>query len=402
MSCDGHEVVNTRKVDWGSNIASVGAVAIYVTQNQILPQDNCLATTKSFRSQFDAYKKVNKLFADVVNEHYEEGDVVCFHVYDYARHFVCACTRILGCPRRSRGLRKVDLRSCNKELTSQVHEIVGRINGRFGTLTDAPIHHLDHSLDFHTLCTLYAVTSADFYVALVTSLRDGMNLASYEFVACQASNKDFAGAAQSLGAGAILVNPWNVTGVADEREKRHCHNFMHVTSHTSQEWATSFVSELNETIVEAQSRTRRIQPSLLIEVAVDRYTRLNNQLHILGFNATLTEPLDTLGRKGSQINWSQSYIRIYENPSIMCCKRKYEFGKRILMLKYDKLKLNDVLQLVQDEGIHFFELKYPSEVPASASPQEPTSVGTSAAGSIAAHLKRQRSMLTVEGNKSYS
>ncbi|XP_052476951.1 alpha,alpha-trehalose-phosphate synthase [UDP-forming] 1 [Gossypium raimondii] len=214
-----------------------------------------------------------------------------------------------------------------------------------------------------------------------------MNLASYEFVACQASNKDFAGAAQSLGAGAILVNPWNVTGVADEREKRHRHNFMHVTSHTSQEWATSFVSELNETIVEAQSRTRRIQPSLLIEVAVDRYTRLNNQLHILGFNATLSEPLDTLGRKGSQINWSQSYIRIYENQSIMCCKRKYEFGKRMCY---------------RDEGIHFFELKYPSEVPASVSPQEPTSVGTSAAGSIAAHLKRQHSMLTVEGNKSYS
>ncbi|MBA0800197.1 hypothetical protein Gohar_010646 [Gossypium harknessii] len=136
MSCDGHEVVNTRKVDWGSNIASVsnfasvGAVAIYVTQNQIvpdeigrkvltealaekrcipvfldeeivhqyyngscnnmlwplfhylrLPQDNCLATTRSFQSQFDAYKKVNKLFADVVNEHYEEGDVVWCHDY---------------------------------------------------------------------------------------------------------------------------------------------------------------------------------------------------------------------------------------------------------------------------------------------------------------------------------
>ncbi|KAG9136442.1 hypothetical protein Leryth_023546 [Lithospermum erythrorhizon] len=50
-------------------------------------------------------------------------------------------------------------------------------------------------------------------VALVTSLRDGMNLVSYEFVACQGAKKgvlilsEFAGAAQSLGAGAILVNP---------------------------------------------------------------------------------------------------------------------------------------------------------------------------------------------------
>lgn len=62
----------------------------------------------------------------------------------------------------------------------------------------------------------------------------------------------FAGAAQSLGAGALLVNPWNITEVAssigqalnmkaDEREKRHHHNFYHVTTHTAQEWAETFV-----------------------------------------------------------------------------------------------------------------------------------------------------------------
>ena len=62
----------------------------------------------------------------------------------------------------------------------------------------------------------------------------------------------FAGAAQSLGAGALLVNPWNITEVAssiglalnmsaDEREKRHQHNFDHVIQHTAQEWAETFV-----------------------------------------------------------------------------------------------------------------------------------------------------------------
>ncbi|KAI5385961.1 hypothetical protein KIW84_072517 [Lathyrus oleraceus] len=53
-----------------------------------------------------------------------------------------------------------------QKLTSHVHEIVGRINGRFGTLTSVPIHHLDQSVDFHALCALYAVT-----VALIASLR---------------------------------------------------------------------------------------------------------------------------------------------------------------------------------------------------------------------------------------
>jgi hypothetical protein len=50
-----------------------------------------------------------------------------------------------------------------------VHEIVGRINGQFGTLTYVPIYHLDTSLSFTELCALYAVTD----VALVTSLVGG-------------------------------------------------------------------------------------------------------------------------------------------------------------------------------------------------------------------------------------
>ncbi|KAG9450859.1 hypothetical protein H6P81_010824 [Aristolochia fimbriata] len=419
-----------------------------------LPQEDRLATTRSFQSQFDAYKKANQMFADVVNEHYVDGDVVwchdyhlmflpkClkeynsnmkvgwflhtpfpsseihrtlpsrsellrsvlaadlvgFHTYDYARHFVSACTRILGLEGTPEGVedqgkltrvaafpigidserfiraldqpkvqdhikelkdrfagRKVMLgvdrldmikgipqkilafekfleeNPCWRDkvvllqiavptrtdvpeyqkLTSQVHEIVGRINGRFGTLTAVPIHHLDRSLDFHALCALYAVTD----VALVTSLRDGMNLVSYEFVACQESKKgvlilsEFAGAAQSLGAGALLVNPWNITEVAnsigyalnmpaDEREKRHNLNFIHVKNHTAQDWAETFVSELNDTIVEAQLRTRQVPPTLPMHDAVDRYLRSKNRLLILGFNATLTEPVDSPGRRG--------------------------------------------------------------------------------------------------------
>ncbi|XP_033140015.1 alpha,alpha-trehalose-phosphate synthase [UDP-forming] 1 isoform X2 [Brassica rapa] len=201
-----------------------------------------------------------------------------------------------------------------QKLTSQVHEIVGRINGRFGTLTAAPIHHLDRSLDFYALCALYAVTD----VALVTSLRDGMNLVSYEFVACQEAKKgvlilsEFAGAAQSLGAGAILVNPWNITEVAasigqalnmssEEREKRHRHNFHHVKTHTSQEWAETFVSELNDTVIEAQLRISKVPPELPQNDAIRRYSKSTNRLLILGFNATLTEPVDNQGRRGDQI-----------------------------------------------------------------------------------------------------
>lgn len=52
------------------------------------------------------------------------------------------------------------------------------------------------------------------------------------------------------------MNPWNITEVAaaigqalnmpaEEREKRHRHNFAHVTTHTAQEWAETFVRFVN-------------------------------------------------------------------------------------------------------------------------------------------------------------
>ncbi|PWA98239.1 alpha,alpha-trehalose-phosphate synthase [Artemisia annua] len=431
-----------------------------------LPQEDWLATICSFESQFEAYKKANQMFADVVNEHYQEGDIVwchdyhlmflpkClkeanpnmkvgwflhtpfpsseihrtmpsrselltavlaadlvgFHTYDYARHFMSACTRILGLEgtpegvedqgrlirvaafpigidsdRFTRAIQLPQVKNHIKEfqerfagrkvmlgvdrldmikgipqkllafekflednpnwrdkvvllqiavptrtdvpeyqkLTCQVHEIVGRINGKFGTLTTVPIHHLDRSLDFHALCALYAITD----VALITSLRDGMNLVSYEFVACQASKKgvlilsEFAGAAQSLGAGALLVNPWNVTEVAssisyalnmpsDEREKRHNHNYMHVTTHTSQEWAETFVRfvELNDTVVEAELRTTQIPPLLQTERAIDRYHSSTNRLLILGFNATITEPVNAPDRRIDQFKEMELHL----------------------------------------------------------------------------------------------
>lgn len=83
---------------------------------------------------------------------------------------------------------------------------------------------------------------------------------SYEVVACQSKNagvlvlSEFAGAAQSLGAGAILVNPWNVSELAGaieealtmgdtERRERHRQNFMHVNIHTAQAWADTFIRQ---------------------------------------------------------------------------------------------------------------------------------------------------------------
>ena len=133
---------------------------------------------------------------------------------------------------------------------------------------------------------------------MVTSLRDGMNLVSYEFVSCQSKNagvlilSEFAGAAQSLGAGALLVNPWNVNDMAaaiedaltmpeSERRERQRQNFTHVTIHTAQAWADTFVSELNDTHVEAEMRRKRIPPQLNLMKTIKPFVAARHRLIIL-------------------------------------------------------------------------------------------------------------------------
>jgi trehalose 6-phosphate synthase/phosphatase len=98
----------------------------------------------------------------------------------------------------------------------QLDELVGRINGAWGTPSDAPVHYLYRSIPVHQLVALYR--AAD--VMLVTALRDGMNLVAKEFVASRIDNdgvlvlSEFAGAAAELGE-ALLINPYDIEGMAE-------------------------------------------------------------------------------------------------------------------------------------------------------------------------------------------
>ncbi len=103
-----------------------------------------------------------------------------------------------------------------QSLRATVNELVGRINGRFGTVEFVPIHFMHKSVDFKELISVYAASE----ICLVSSTRDGMNLVSYEYIACQQKRKgslilsEFAGAAQSLN-GALIVNPWNTEELSE-------------------------------------------------------------------------------------------------------------------------------------------------------------------------------------------
>jgi trehalose 6-phosphate synthase/phosphatase len=103
-----------------------------------------------------------------------------------------------------------------QRLKREIDELVGRINGRFATSQWSPIRYLYRSVPSDRLAAMYR----DADVALVTPLRDGMNLVAKEFVACQTEDAGvlilsrLAGAAEHMHE-ALRVNPYNIDSVAD-------------------------------------------------------------------------------------------------------------------------------------------------------------------------------------------
>lgn len=90
----------------------------------------------------------------------------------------------------------------------EIDALVGRINGRFGTVRWTPVIYQYRAFSFAALVARYAIAD----VALITPLRDGMNLVAKEYVASHSDQKgvlilsEMAGAAKELGE-AIIINP---------------------------------------------------------------------------------------------------------------------------------------------------------------------------------------------------
>ncbi|MGH7546717.1 MAG: bifunctional alpha,alpha-trehalose-phosphate synthase (UDP-forming)/trehalose-phosphatase [Gemmatimonadales bacterium] len=138
-------------------------------------------------------------------------------------------------------------------LKRELDETVGRINGRFSEPEWSPIRYLVRSLPPAELVARYR--EAD--VALVTPLRDGMNLVAKEYVASQLENdgvlilSEMAGAADELQE-AVLVNPFDTEDVAaalhralsmpeDERRARMSALRHRVRAHDVQTWVARFL-----------------------------------------------------------------------------------------------------------------------------------------------------------------
>src|SRR6266702_3199224 len=103
------------------------------------------------------------------------------------------------------------------EFKQRIDRLVGDINGRFSTSTWLPVQYHFRCLDRDDLLAHYRGCD----IAFVTPLKDGMNLVAKEYCACRIEEdgvlilSQFAGAAEQLKSGALLVNPYDVEQMAD-------------------------------------------------------------------------------------------------------------------------------------------------------------------------------------------
>lgn len=139
-------------------------------------------------------------------------------------------------------------------LKTEIEQLVGEINGQYAQPGWVPIQYIFRSLTRIELLAYYR--AAD--IAMITPLDDGMNLVAKEFCAVNGDGKgvlvlsEFAGAAHQLHRGALVVNPYDLEGVADaiyqaykmapgERTERMARLRRNVQQHDVFRWVSSFL-----------------------------------------------------------------------------------------------------------------------------------------------------------------
>ena len=186
-----------------------------------------------------------------------------------------------------------------KLLKSEIDELVGRINGRFGDVNYTPVWYFYRSLPFDNLIELYSTSD----VALVTPVRDGMNLVAKEYIASRVNQtgvmiiSEMAGVSKELGE-ALNINPNNESEIAEaifnalnmpveEQKERMKILQQRISRYDVFKWAGEFVKALRK--VEGIQRNylaKLITPAIRKELK-NKYSKTKKRAIFLDYDGTL-------------------------------------------------------------------------------------------------------------------
>lgn len=184
-------------------------------------------------------------------------------------------------------------------LKTSIDEMIGRINGLYSTINWTPVYYFYHSFDFEELIAMYSLAD----IALVTPLRDGMNLVAKEYIAVKRDKpgvlilSEMAGAAVELSE-SIIVNPNDTEEIGTalltalnmpEKEQQVSLKAMQekISKQNVNKWASDFVNklcEIKERNIRLHKRKIDGQKTAWIK---DEYATAKKRLFILDYDGTL-------------------------------------------------------------------------------------------------------------------
>lgn len=185
-------------------------------------------------------------------------------------------------------------------MKKQVEEYVGKINGAFGTIGWMPVIYQYKQLSLNPLVAMYSIAD----VALVTPLRDGMNLIAKEYIASRTDGtgvlilSEMAGAAKELGE-ALIINPNDRAEIAGalkqalempaaEQVRRNRPMQRRLQRYDVTRWATDFLAELSATKAIQEKLNAKLLEQTNINAIGYSFRRATARLLLLDYDGTLT------------------------------------------------------------------------------------------------------------------
>lgn len=185
-----------------------------------------------------------------------------------------------------------------EKIVNKISDLAAHINGAYGSLDFTPVRHFPQYLSREEYFALLRLAD----IGLITSVRDGMNTTSMEYVICQKDNhgplilSEFSGTAGSLS-GAIQINPWDLGGVADainealkmsddERDEQHSKLYKHVISNNVQAWTNNYLKRLMTNLSSFDQSFAT--PALDRAKLLSQYRQAKKRLFMFDYDGTLT------------------------------------------------------------------------------------------------------------------
>jgi trehalose 6-phosphate synthase/phosphatase len=255
------------------------------------------ATKKSIESLDDMYGKDMKLILSVDRLDYSKGiperlEAFRILLHDYPQWRGKVKLQMVAVPSRTEVKTYQDLRE-------QIEQTVSRINGEYGTVDWAPISYQFQNRPFEEVVALYA--AAD--VALVTPIRDGMNLVAKEYVASKQGRpgvlilSEMTGAIDELPE-ALSINPSNTRSVAEamhqalvmsrrEQLRRLTDMQRRLKTYTVQAWGADFMDDLHSAGGNNESQHRKRMGGEDRAALINDFRQSERRLILLDYDGTL-------------------------------------------------------------------------------------------------------------------